>query len=59
MVKEIPLFNKVTPSFFFRNFPEGGRPKSVIFTKHDRIFEFNINTEEITTLYEFKQDMVT
>jgi hypothetical protein len=26
VVKEIPIFNQVTPSFFFKNFPVGTRP---------------------------------
>ena len=57
MVKDIPIFNHVTPQFYFRNFDEGRRPHSVLFTKFDRIFEFYFDTEEIKTLYEFKDEL--
>jgi hypothetical protein len=40
--------------FFFKNQPEGGKPKSLVFAKKDTIFELDIETEVVTVRHSFK-----
>lgn len=54
VVREIPIFNKVTMTYYFKNTTEG-LPDSLIFVKQDVIFELNYETEEITIVHKFKE----
>jgi hypothetical protein len=52
VVKELPIFNKVCMSFYFKH--SSGDPDTIIFTKFDQLFEFNFETEVIKTIYKFE-----
>jgi hypothetical protein len=41
MIKEIPIFNKVTMQFFFKNFKD--EPNTLIFVKREQIFSFDFD----------------
>jgi len=52
VLKEIPIFNKVTMQYFFESFKD--EPSTLIFVKQSQIFSFNFDEEEIKTLHEFE-----
>lgn len=47
---EIEEFTKVSMTFFFKKAP-GNKRDSLIFSKIDRIFELNFETNKIKTIY--------
>ena len=46
----MPLFDKVCMQFHFKK----SDPKKLIFTKREEIFEMDIETEQISTIYKFE-----
>jgi hypothetical protein len=55
IIKELPIFTKVTMQYFFKNFND--EPDTIIFVKQKHIFTFNFNEEKIEILYEFKEPL--
>lgn len=54
IIKDIPMFNKVSMQYYFKNQKSPGKdPNEIIFAKQDRLFSLNIETEEIKTIVEF------
>lgn len=51
-----PVFHKVCMNFHFQ-VKTGFERDSIIFAKKDQIFAFNFMTEEVTTIYKFKQEL--
>lgn len=45
VVKEMPVFKKVTMQYMFKNFDKGSEPTSLIFAKAEMIFELNFAAE--------------
>lgn len=56
-VKELPIFNKVTMQFFFKNKGPLEEPNTLIFCKRDCIFTFNYMKEEISVVYEIEHKL--
>jgi hypothetical protein len=53
VIREIPMFNKISMQFHFRNTKSVKDPTEIVFAKQDRIFSLNFDTEEISTIVEF------
>lgn len=54
VVKDMPDFNRVCMQFHFKK----DNNNVLIFTKMEEIFELDINTEQITTIYKFNPKLV-
>jgi hypothetical protein len=51
VVKDMPIFKKVTMQYHFKNFPPGGTPDVILFARSDIIFELNFDREEATVIH--------
>ena len=49
VVKDLPIFNEVCMNFHFNDSME------IIFVKADQVFKINVESEEVTTIYTFKE----
>jgi len=58
IIKDIPIFTKVSMQFYFKNSKSPGKdPNEIIFAKQDRLFSINIETEEITTIVKYVEPL--
>jgi hypothetical protein len=53
VIREIPMFNKISMQFYFKNTTRGKEPTEIIFAKQDQLMMINFETEEITTIAKF------
>jgi hypothetical protein len=53
VIREIPMFNKISMQFYFKNTRNGKDPNEIIFAKQDQLMMINIETEEINTIVRF------
>jgi hypothetical protein len=47
VIREIPMFNKISMQFIFKNTKQGKDPTEIIFAKQDQLMSINFETEEI------------
>ena len=57
VVKDIPIFKKVSMQYIFKKTAFGQQPDTIIFAKYDEIFELNFETEEFTQIFKYKEPM--
>ena len=57
VVKDIPIFKKVSMQYIFKKTTFGQQPDTIIFAKYDEIFELNFETEEFTQIFKYKEPM--
>ena len=53
VIREIPMFNKISMQFYFKNTKGGKDPTEMIFAKQDQLMLINLDTEEVTTIVKF------
>ena len=57
VTRDIPMFTQVSMNFHFKAKP-GMHRDTILFAKIDQVFSINFETEEINTIYTFKQKLL-
>lgn len=53
VIKDMPIFNKISMQFYFKNTRGDKDPNEIIFAKQDQLMMINIDTEVVSTIVKF------
>lgn len=54
VVKDIPKFKQVCMKYYFKDCDNNEEPRALIFVRLTEVFELDIHTEQVTTIYAFR-----